>query len=284
MTATFNLTRSLAIANHFRAFNLFYYPAECAEWLTCVEKVAVLLNQMRDATLSAAADAAAVHGMIRARSDRMEALMVDDLVTIARLKSGAARGASAQQLYATEMAVWETETAQALAEGTEPPPRPNIQPPTPGMLYARPDDPEEAIKSYFDKRKIIEEYEAKNAIKDASVMMLPYKGVLRRSRKLAHNVDVLDRLIDERLYVPSAAVQGYVKELIFKGLWNQAERSTFNRIVSAFIGSRPWSQRARALAAEWQKILDAARNVSDQRGRVYFAVVEQALQYTGVAV
>ena len=281
---TFGLQRALTIAAHFREHNLFFYPNESREWLDASEKTVVLANDLYEALTHAVSDENALYGAIRARSDRMENLVTDDLVLIARLKAGATRSIAPQQAYDTEMALWEVQVAQAREEGRTPPPRPDIAPPAPSPLTPVAANPEQAFREYFDKRKHIEEFEAKNAIRDASLLMMLYKGIRRRRLKLAHNVEVLDQLVNERLYVPSTTVENYIRDLVFKGLWESEARGSFERLVRVFVAMRPWSQRARATASEWAAIAARARTVTDQRGRVYSSVVEESLFRTGIAV
>jgi hypothetical protein len=114
-------------------------------------------------------------------------------------------------------------------------------------------------------------------------MSLPYKGLVRRCYKLMHDVEVIDQLIDDRLYVPSALIQANITDMVFKGVWNGITQTIFNRIMRVFIASRMWSPRGRSKKAEWDAIIAAARTVSDQKGRVFLQVVETSLAMTGIA-
>lgn len=286
----FGLTRATVLAAHFRANSLFFYPAESAQWLDAASSLIAFLNRLHAAHLAAMQDAATVYDMIRARSDRMEALVVDDMTTIARLKAGAVSDLDYAQVYATEMAYWEVQEAEAQTRG-ETVARPQMAPPTPGRLQStgRPAATDsEALKAFFDdyfqKRKVIQEAEAKGAIKDASIMCLPYKGLVRRAAKLAHNVEAVDAMIDARIYVNSTRVAEYIQDAVFKGVWSASSQATFARIIKTFAADRAWSSRAAAKVQEWAAIVANARTISDARGFVYSAVVERSLEMTGVAV
>lgn len=123
--------------------------------------------------------------------------------------------------------------------------------------------------------------EAKGAIKDVAIMSIPYKGLVRRALKLWHNVEVVDALLDTRLYVPVGQIKDNIAELVFKGTWTPDMNALVGRIHKAFVLDRLWSQRGAAKRDEWARVIAEARRVGDEQGRVFLQVVEQSLQYAG---
>lgn len=206
----YSLARAMQLGEFFAGHNLFYYPNEASIWLGCAEQTIALLRRIKAARDAAQDDAAKLYKMIRHRSDTMESLVVSDLYLIARLKAGMLAGIPFGSMRKTNILLWQTQVRKSKEAGTPPPPQPDFGPEPPSdsgveITISPPSDPTKAaafFKAYFDKRQAIEEQEAKEAIRDASVMMLPYKGIRRRLAKITHNFDTIDGMLDEKLYVP----------------------------------------------------------------------------------
>jgi len=224
--------------------NLFFYRAESEEWLQTAEKTVSFLLSLKRALDAAMADEVRVREhFIFGRADGLANTMLNDILCAIYGENCAPGGP----------------TSSGLVGG-----RINTQ-------------------AMIDKHQEDVKEEAKGAIKDVSIMSIPYKGLIRRGYKLFHNVEAIDQLVDDRLYVPPTLIRENITDMVFKGVWHGDTQGIFNRIMKTFVLDRMWSHRGQSKKAEWDRIIADARTVSDRPGRVFLEVVEASLATTGVA-
>lgn len=227
--------------------NLFFYRQEAEEWLQTSEKTVAFLLQLKGVLDAANADEVHIReGRILARADLLANMILNDILC---------------GIYGENCAAGATNNMGMIVGG--------------GRMIGT------AATQEAHKAEVKDE--AKGAIKDVSIMSIPYKGLVRRVYKIAHNVEVIDRLIDERLYVPAALIRENITDMVFKGVWHGDTQALFNRIMKTFVLDRLWSRRGQEKKAEWDRIIAEARTVSDVPGRVFLQVVEQSLATTGIA-
>lgn len=252
--SSYNLERAFQLRDFFISpnptKNLFYYRTENEEWLKASEKTVALLLRLKEALDAANFDEARIREeRILNRAERLAQMMLDDIMCA---------------IYCEDCAVGATNCRGMIRTGS---------------LVVRSQQPEEAQAAHQDELK----EEAKGAIKDVSIASIPYKGLVRRLFKLKHNVEVIDRLVDERLYVPASLIRSNITDMVFKGVWHGDTQSVFNRIMKTFVFDRLWSVRGQNKKAEWERIISETQTVSDRPGRVFLDVVEASLSATGIA-
>jgi len=249
----YNLARAFQLRDFFVSGNptknLFYYRQDSEVWLQSSERVTAFLIRLKLAFDAANNDEMFIRERrILDRSSNLANMMLGDILCA---------------IYSEHCAPGAVNSRGQIVN--------------PGSLLST--DAESLKQGHQDAMK----EEAKGAIKDVSIMSIPYKGLVRRAYKLMHNVEVIDQLLDDRLYVPASLIRDNITDMVFKGVWTSGMQAIFNRIMKTFVSNRMWSVRGRAKKAEWDRIIADTSTVSDRPGRIFVQVVEQSLAATGIA-